>query len=253
MFGLRPKLPIADDERIWVDEGFRRLGLVLGNNRMLNAPVVLPTDEFFPDSYSKDEVGLRNLFQRVCKYMGVNADRVELDIIPDTSELIEMLPEYRISSNDPAGLHFGESGEERALIGVKKSLLKDPVSVVATLAHEIGHVILLDDGLISRDCEDMEPITDLATVFLGMGIFTGNSARRFSQYQDDRRQGWSMTRQGYLPEEVYGYALARFALERGEEKPMWIEHLTTNLKSYFRQSAAWLEKSSNSLGFGTRT
>ena len=89
--------------------------------------------------------------------------------------------------------------------------------------------------------KDMEPMTDLLTVFLGFGIFNTNSAARLLQWQNERRQGWSMNRLGYLPEEIYGYALARFAHQRGERRPQWIEHLSTNVRSYFKKSAAWLE------------
>jgi hypothetical protein len=53
-----------------------------------------------------------------------------------------------------------------------------------------------------------------------------------------------MQRLGYLPEVVYGYALARFAKDRGEDHPEWTRHLSTNLKTWFRQSAAWLRKDS---------
>jgi hypothetical protein len=216
--------------------------LVSCSDRMLDARVVRPSDEFFPDKYDKGDAGVRLLYRRVCKYMKVDPERVDLEIIPDVSELMELLPEYRFSSTDPAGLHYGESGEQRALIGVKQSLLKDPISVIATLAHELGHVILLDDGHMRREVDDMEPMTDLVTVFLGMGIFTANSARRFVQYQDDRRQGWSMSRQGYLTEAMFAYALAWFARKRGEGQPNWTGDLTINVKSYFRKSAAWLEK-----------
>lgn len=38
-------------------------------------------------------------------------------------------------------------------------------------------------------------------------------------------QGWSARRLGYLSEEQLGYALARFAFERGEGKPSWISFL----------------------------
>jgi hypothetical protein len=120
--------------------------------------------------------------------------------------------------------------------------LKDPLALVATIAHELGHVILLGGDHLRRDEEDMEPMTDLVTVYLGLGVFTANSSRRFRQFQEDRRQGWSMHRLGYLPEVVYGYALARFAFERGEDQPGWTEHLSTNLKAYFRQSMIWLRK-----------
>lgn len=240
MFGLRPKLPVSEEDHLWVDEGFRRLERMLGPRRMLDASVVLPTDEFFPDPYDKRETGVRALFRRVCDYMQVDPERVDLEMIPDESELMAMLPAYRHSSHDPAGLHYGETAEERALIGIKQSLLRDPVCVVATLAHELCHVILLDGGRMNRNVGDMEPMTDLATVFLGMGIFTANAANRFEQFQDNTTAGWHASRQGYLPELVYGYALARFAAERGEERPTWIAHLSTNVREYFRQSAAWL-------------
>jgi hypothetical protein len=51
-----------------------------------------------------------------------------------------------------------------------------------------------------------------------------------------------MQRLGYLPEEVYGYALAKFAAERGEEKAEWTKHLSTNVRSYYKRSLSWLAK-----------
>lgn len=249
MFGLRPKLPVTEEERLWVDEGFRRLSRMLGSSRIHNARVVLPTDEYFPDPFTPTEAGLEALFRRVCTYMAVPRSHVELAIIPDSSELVEMLPAYSYKPEGPAGLHFGKgSEEEHPLVAVRQGLLKDPLTVVATLAHELGHVILLGGGHLDRDAEDMEPMTDLVTVYLGFGVFNANAARRFRQFQDDRTHGWSMNRLGYLPEPVFAYALARFAQQRGEEKPPWTSHLSTNLKVWFRQSADWLQKESGPLG-----
>lgn len=242
MFGTKPKLPISEAERLWVDEGFRRLGRLLGRQRLLDCVIVLPSDEYFPDHYDSSDVAARSLCQRVCGFMGVDSSQVDLHVMPDSSELMKMLPEYRYESNDPAGLYFGSGEDGRSFIALKQSQLKDPLSAVATIAHELGHVILLGGGHLARDSRDMEPMTDLVTVFLGMGLFTANSARRFLQYQDDRHAGWSMKHQGYLPEEVFGYALARFAKERGEYRPAWIAYLSTNLKAYFKQSESWLAK-----------
>jgi hypothetical protein len=91
----------------------------------------------------------------------------------------------------------------------------------------------------------MEPMTDLVTVYLGLGIFTANASCRFTKFRDERREGWSFGRYGYLSEEVYGYALAVFAKERGETDPAWASHLSTNVRTYFRRSAAWLQNSPN--------
>jgi hypothetical protein len=114
------------------------------------------------------------------------------------------------------------------------------MALVATLAHELGHIILLRPGLVPRDDPDMEPMNDLLTVFLGFGIFSANSAFHFKQYTTDRAQGWSAGRSGYLSEELFGYALARFAFERREAKPAWRKYLSTSVSAYLKRSAAWL-------------
>jgi hypothetical protein len=245
MFGFGVKLPVTEEERLWVDDGFRRLSKLLGSSRLQNATAILPTDEFFPDPWDSSEAALKRLFRRVCGYMDVNPSKVEVEIIPDASELLEVLPAYSIGSDKhPAGLHFGGNAEERPLVALRQSLLKDPLAAVATLAHELSHVILLDGGHLQREDEEMEPLTDLATVYLGLGIFTANASRNFRKYQQDRMEGWSMSRLGYLPETVFGYALARFASERGEWEPEWSRHLSTNLRAWFRQSERWLRQNS---------
>jgi hypothetical protein len=133
-----------------------------------------------------------------------------------------------------------ESG--RMVVAIRSTMLKDPLTLVATVAHELGHVILLGGNLLDRNNPDHEPLTDLVTVFVGMGIFTANSAARFQQFQDDQRIGWSAQRLGYLSERVFGYALARFALERREHKPVWSRHLSPNVHSDFKRSKRWLEQ-----------
>jgi hypothetical protein len=246
MFGFRSKLPVTDEEREWVDEGFSRLTTLLGRDRMESAVVALPTDEYFPDPWDATETALELLFVRVCAYMKVDRAKIKLTVNPDYSELMEMLPSYSSQGDHgPAGLLFGKGNTERSFIAVRQSLLKDTLSLVATLAHELGHVILLDGGLLRPDEEDMEPMTDLLTVYLGMGVFNANASRNFRKFQEDRREGWSMSRLGYLPETVFGYALARFAHERGEHQPAWANYLSTNLNAWFRRSSSWLEQESS--------
>jgi hypothetical protein len=248
MFGITPKLPVSEEQRCWVDEGFHRLERLLGRHRMLDAKVVEPTAEDFPDPYSKTAEAAEKLFSRVCVYMQVDRNSVNLEIFSDeTEELREMLPSWRGSTGTaPAGFylhaHNQESTDGRMMVAIRSTMLNDPMSLVATVAHELGHVILLGGGAIGSDTADHEPLTDLLTVFLGLGIFTANAAARFRQYQDERRIGWSMQRLGYLPQVVFGYALARFATERGEHKAEWARHLTPNVLSDFKHSKRWLKK-----------
>jgi hypothetical protein len=47
MFGFSPKLPIIEEDRLGVNEGFHRLEKLLGRRHMLEARVVEPTAEDF--------------------------------------------------------------------------------------------------------------------------------------------------------------------------------------------------------------
>ena len=227
---------------------------MLGRNRMLGAKVVLPDEEHFPDPYDGTAEAAERLFQRVCGYMRVQRSRIELEIFPDeTDELREILPYWSGSSGGCAGLYTHDAppdsdgkrdgGEDlRMTVAIRSTQLKDPLALVATLAHELGHVILLGGGLMDPRTHDHEPMTDLLTVFLGLGIFTANSSGRFMQFQDERKQGWRMQRLGYLSQQIYGYALARFARERGEDRPAWMKHLSTNVRAYYKKSHGWLRE-----------
>lgn len=250
VFFFPAKLPVTEEERLWVDEGFLRLEKMLGRRRLVDADLILPTPEYFPDSYEPTTAGANTLFVRVCKYMRVDRSRIRLEVFPDeTEELRSVLPYWRGASGGCAGFFSHDptiadvpADEECMLVALRSTQLKGPLSLVATVAHELGHVILLGGGLISPRTPDHEPLTDLLTVFLGFGVFTSSTARRFKQFQDERKYGWSMHRLGYLPEEMYGYALAKFAEARGEEKPVWVKHLSANVRSYFKRSQSWLAK-----------
>ena len=245
-----PKLPIHEEDRQWVNDGFNRLEKLLGRRRLLEARVVQPTAEDFPDPYDGTQEATNALFQRVCQYMRVDRSSVTLEIFPDETEgLREVLPSWRSDgSTRAAGLYVHANQRNHTpgtsspmVVAIRSSMLKDPMSLVATMAHELGHVILLGGNLLTHEIADHEPMTDLLTVFLGVGIFTANSAATFRQFHDDRRMGWSTQRLGYLPEPVFGYALAKFAIERSENKPEWARHLFTNVRSDFNRSIRWLK------------
>jgi hypothetical protein len=252
MLGFSPKLPVTDEERQWVDQGFARLEKMLGRERVLRARVILPIPEYFPDPYDETPASAEMMFQRLCTYMGVEPRGIDFEVFPDeTEQLRKILPYWSSASGGCAGLYMHGSGEDgdgngssekRMVVAVRSTQLKDPLALAATLAHELGHVILLGGGLLDPTTPDHEPMTDLLTVFLGLGIFNANTAARFHQYQDETHQGWSMQRQGYLPETVFGYALARFAAARGEDRPAWTRHLSTNVREYFKRSRKWIEK-----------
>lgn len=243
MFGLiKPKLPIKEAQREWEDKSFVRLAQLLGSKRLLQATVILPTPEHFPDRFDGSEQALQLMFERVAKQMKVNPKEIELTIFASAyARTREVTPFFSGRDSGAAGLYH-HNPDEKTHISVNEEELKDPMSLVASLAHELGHVILLRPGLVKREEPDMEELNDLLTVFLGFGVFTANSAFRFEQHQTNDSQGWSAKRRGYLSEEQFGYALARFAYERREAKPAWVSFLSTNISAYCKRSLRWLAK-----------
>ena len=172
--------------------------------------------------------------------MEVDPGTIELMIFDDTENTTRSLLPYASGESSGVGGLYAHDGESRTVIAINSSQMDDPAALVATLAHELGHVILLRPGLVGRDEPDMEPLNDLLTVFLGFGVFSANTAFQFRQHNSYDRQGWSARRLGYLSEEQFGYALARFAVERGEGKPAWTRYLGTNVGSYWKRSMGWL-------------
>jgi hypothetical protein len=243
MFGWLNKPPLDREGMKWVDRSMGRLDGLFDKDRVNAVKVICPSPEFFPDAYEASEKFLSALVARICGYLEIEPSIVDLRLIVDTQrELQEMLPAWRnFGDAGAAGTYQGDA--ERHVIAVHEGQLSDPTGLVAVIAHELAHLLLLGKYRMEKT-EDMEPLTDLATVYLGFGIFSANAAARFRQTSDSTTQGWSLKRLGYLSQQTFGYALARFACRRGESKPGWIKYLSTNSRSYFKESMRFLEKTS---------
>lgn len=205
--------------------------------------VVLPTDEFFPDSFSADEDDARALAERVCAYMSVDPALIEVEFYDDQAKQASRDFLYAEGSSEGATGHY-QKRRNKFVVSLEASQLTDPMSLVATIAHELGHVRLLGEGRVHGGFEDHEPLTDLLTVFFGLGIFTANSAFTF----DASSQGWQAQSRGYLDEEMFGYALALFALMRGERNPAWSTYLEGSVSTYFKNGLKYLEKTGDAAG-----
>jgi len=158
MLGFRPKLPVTDEQRLWIDASFDKLSMLLGRSRMLKAEVILPVAEYFPDPYEATDEAVDVMFQRICDYMQVDEREIDLEVIPDQARALHtVLPFWRGDTGGIAGLYVGATDQSRMVIAIQSSKLKNPLAVVATLAHELAHVILLGGKLVDREWPDMEP------------------------------------------------------------------------------------------------
>lgn len=238
------KCPVEAEDKEWLEDAFLWLIEEFGADTLRNLTVVLPTDEFFPDRYSSSEDDLRQLVNRVCDYMDVEQSRVELRFFTDHSNALQQhLPVFEGRDKGVLGTYQKQRG--KYVISLEKQQANEPTSLIATVAHELAHVRLLGEDRLDPDYEDGETLTDLATVFFGLGIFTANSVFSFKQWIDTFSQGWQTDRRGYMTEQMYGYALALFARARGENNPAWAKYLEGDSAAFFKTACRFLEKTAD--------
>jgi hypothetical protein len=164
--------------------------------------------------------------------MGIDPDTVQFTLVDD-----EQMP-------DAAGLYYQR---ERSVIDIARGQLADPSGLIATLAHELAHELLLKGGHLTSDTEDHEQVTDLLPVFLGVGVFGANATVRDTSWSSGTMSGWSIRRQGYLSSLQLGYALAVFAFVRGEHHPKWVKHLRPDAGETMKAALHYLRKTGDTL------
>jgi hypothetical protein len=234
-----PKCPVDEQVQQWVDMRWHWLCDTFGRAHLQSARVILPRHEDFPDDYDANDLAtIRQLFDRVCEYMGLTPNRIEFGIYTAEKERIRPFTEIRLDAGAAVGLY--ERIHNGCKVWVAEQQLDDPMSLVATCAHELAHELLLGQERITNESADHEPLTDLLTIYLGLGIFGANAAVTASSGFDGGVSFWKVGRQGYLDLRTFGYALSLFARMRGEVKPAWAKELRLDVRDSFRKGLAFL-------------
>ena len=250
---FNPRCPVEERERTWIQESFEWLRGEFGV-APLNVPVVLPTSEYFPPPFSGSDGDVRSVVRSVARYMGVQAD-VDVEFSEDldgAENLMRLFPggTGTFRSSGAAGVYAHADVDGPHVVTIDRSCVTEPARLLAVIAHELGHVRLFGERRMSADRQDHEPLTDLATVYLGMGIFTANAAFNFgrvSGYGIEPVGGWQSRRLGYMTEQMFGYALARYAVYRAESDPAWARFLDTNPRVYMKQGIRYLRRTEHSV------
>lgn len=237
-----PSCPCDPAAKGWVEERLQWLSDEFDDHAFNGRRLVLPTAEFFPDPYDGSERAIRKMLDRVCDYMDVIPDLVELKFLSDPGDL------WLVNESGKALPHTAgsyEEGPRKFIIRIARSELDDTMGLVGTIAHELAHVRLLGENRIRSDEYDNELLTDLTVVFFGLGIFLANTPRNWdSQYTE-----WPDTdlrKPEYMTPPMFGWALAHLAWFRGEDRPMWARHLNSGARANLKQGIRYLTATSDS-------
>src|SRR5205085_4814010 len=124
--------------------------------------------------YDGGKKSLRRMLGRVCDFLRINPQSVRLELYAERHKGVSadgllhgsagmyegsgVDPLLEASYNDDVhrgGRWYGDS--EKTVIRINRSTIDDPTVVVATLAHELGHALLLGEGRISAESKEHEP------------------------------------------------------------------------------------------------
>jgi len=205
---FKSKTFLGSDDETWLIETWRSFLQNFGGVEDLSrSPLVTPSRTFFPPTDATGHARAEYIFDLVKTHARMADWPCKLIAQPPRPEtrINDVVFLQPVGKGMPLGT-FSSAGNE-IIVSYDPGSVDDPWTLVATLAHELAHYILMAirDRLPGGD--DMhEYATDLLTVYMGFGLFGANCAFNFSRNNWE----WKWSRKGYLPERAWAFALALF-------------------------------------------
>jgi len=183
--------------------GLARLIQLRGYPTFVDAPLLEPTNTFFPDRWARSKRGVKRLIRRILWYAGLDGLHVDLEVF---------------DAQPPGEFHVGIAAwfagiaDGRVSFGLDLHQLDDRERLVGVLCHEVAHAYRAHHGLVVSDRNIEEALTDLTTIYLGFGMLTVNAsyAYRTQHIGASMIQGhqWQEQRAGYLTPAEMSFLLA---------------------------------------------
>jgi hypothetical protein len=244
------KCPVSDEDKTYLEDCFLWLGNEFGDEIIKNKEVILPTKDFFKRQFGGSKEDAYYVFKELCQHMEVDESNIELIFYSEKrpTELgdgVLLIPEEGEQSTLGNYSQYDDGSIE---IMIEESQLNNPISLIATLAHELAHVKLLGEN---RMQENDEIITELTVLIFGLGIFNANtSVVKMSTWSGSLYTGWQLTGgSGYLNYKLHGFALALYANYRKELTPDWANYLEKDVLKEFDRGMKYIKHNPDQIKF----
>jgi hypothetical protein len=242
----------APDERTWLIDEFAALLAAVGRERLVAAPILEPTPQWFPDRWTPSAAGVRRLARRLLRYAGLERLDVEVTLFHGDRDVALNAHGHAVGQrHHGAAAWFAGITDDVCSFGAEVGQLDDPLGVTAAMAHEVAHVFRRVHGVEVEDRDVEERLTDLTTVLLGFGVLTTNaSSRHRSAGGGIGVYSWSHRALGYLPPQAMSFLLAVQAVARGldgDARRHLAKLLEANQRGFFEHAIKHLEREHSDL------
>ena len=233
----KQKCPINLEDKDWIVKHLNWIDKSIV--KIENQPTILPTKKFFDGEFKGEEQDAEFVLKRIGEYCKIDIDNINLDFYSEESVRLDTGLMTEREGDGSAGLYIQNGGAFSILIEVQQ--LQKPNSLIAVIAHELSHFVLMGQKDVYLEGDENEWLTDLLAIAYGFGIFLGNTKFSFSQWQSgDGWGGWQYSTQGYLPQQIIAYAMAEIEIRRTNKIPNWTDYLKKDFKNDFQKSMKFL-------------
>lgn len=234
---------VDDDTADWVEEGLIWLIRTFGAETYFShTRLILPTREFFKAPGGTSHASAEAVFAEVRAHMEM-ADwpcrlvRQEAD--PDGHVGAAMMVQG--IERSPGGT-FGHDGES-ITVTYSPELMKQPVSFLNMLSHELAHYLLaghVEDAPGGEEAHEI--MTDLTAIYAGFGLIQLEGGMIARGFQSALEAGWQIGNLGYLSSETRAFALALFLLSKGIDPEIARPHLSPDKAKLLRSGLKMLAR-----------
>jgi hypothetical protein len=188
-------------------------------------PLVQLRREFFSAPSSRHPDFVPSLVRDIQRILGIEAASIE--VLP----LDQIDGRFRHEYQALVGTGGTWQGEgNSALIRYNPDLVARPITLIATLAHEVMHHVLRSLPDLPPGGEEAEELsTDLHCITMGFGVFQLAGAEEI---------GWH----GYLRQPSRAHALAMFLRMRGVPETEALSSLPPRCRGYLKAALAWIDR-----------
>lgn len=203
-------------ERAQLAEQLGELVARRGVGPLVNALLVQPNADFFPDRWAGGEASVRRVLLRLLRYAGLAELDVEVVLLDEDPDKRAGAPAPRGSFGLQTQLWLTGITAGRCRVAIEATLLRDPSSFVAAAARAVAHAYRRHHGLERIGDPLEEARIDVTTVYLGFGIVTTDATLRHATTPSGGfRSARSVLQLGVLAPQAMAYLLALQAVARG--------------------------------------
>ncbi|MBN2535949.1 MAG: hypothetical protein JXB88_23925 [Spirochaetales bacterium] len=227
-------LPVDDEAGEWVENTGMMIFRLFGLNYLKAKPIIYPDMIFSGMEYKGREADVDFLVFQISHIMDIHAGSIRIEYTSGEAheKVLNNFSFAPTSFSGTAGTYNEEAEGFQVVykISLKRTLLKRPAHLIAVIIHELSHLKLEGER---RIYETDEELTDLLSVFFGLGIFSANAVMPVTSSD-------GLSKLGYLTPSLYGYALALWVLYKDADDKKIIPFLTSTVKDVFKKSVRYI-------------